>query len=100
MTFPDCCGTPRLTARRTLYESVHNIEAILQCEACQAFWFYRFSERINWEAGRDDQTSWYTRLNDEHEADGDRVFLRTRPSWMDDNGNIVRVAGAPEGPWH
>lgn len=98
----DCCGQAELGHVRAVYESVHDLEALLKCESCGTFWFYRFSERVNWDGGPDDQTSWYSPLTDDEAqsvlAQGNLVFLLSRPSWMDDNGDLRRVAGAPDRP--
>ncbi|HCT76124.1 MAG TPA: hypothetical protein DGG94_13270 [Micromonosporaceae bacterium] len=75
---------------------------MLQCVSCETFWFYRFSEYVNWSGGPDDLTSWYSPLTpaeaESVEAGGATDFLVSRPSWMDDNGQIRKVAGAPDHP--
>lgn len=103
-SFLDCCQDPSLARVKTLYETVHDAEALMRCASCSTFWFYRFSEWVNWNGGRDDLTSWYTQLTAaEGEAlaagqELDLAFLRDRPSWMDDNGTITRVPGTPGHP--
>jgi hypothetical protein len=101
----DCCDQPTLEAVRTLHEADHDLEALLRCQHCQAFWFYRFHE---YAAAGDDLTSWFTRLTDE-EADRlrstrdpaavDVAFLTTRPSWMHDDQGPRPVPGQPSHPW-
>jgi hypothetical protein len=97
----DCCGHPDLNALRTLYESRHDMESLVQCASCGTYWFYRFHERV-------DLTSWFTPLT---EDEGERLrqttdrdsedlsFLTTRASWMDDEDGVRSVDGAPDHPW-
>ena len=104
-TFLDCCATVRLRTVRVLYESHHDLEALRIC-ACGTYWFYRFSEYVNWSGGHDDLTSWYTRLNPEEgtmlahtdRASVDLGYLRDRPSWIDDRDGLRLVSGAPDHP--
>ena len=105
--FLDCCAEPRPEASRLLYESTHDQEALLRCASCSAWWFYRFNERVDWLAGDDDLTSWWSRLSDDEatslvgaplRADIDLSFLRERPSWLDDRAGPRKVTGAPEHP--
>jgi hypothetical protein len=110
MTTPkyiDCCARPKLDWVRTLHESNHDLESLLQCGSCRTFWFYRFNEYVSW-SGDDDLTSWYTqlttaegeRLRDTTDPSGEDVsFLRARPSWMDDAQGVRRVDGAPNHPY-
>jgi hypothetical protein len=105
-TFLDCCDTVSLRPVLVLYESNHDLEALKICAACHAYWFYRFSEYVDWSGGDDDLTSWYTRLSAEEGAalthadrtTVDLAYLRHRPSWMDDRDGVRRVPGAPDHP--
>lgn len=105
-TFLDCCATANLRTVRVLYESHHDLETLQICATCDTYWFYRFSEHVNWCGGDDDLTSWYTRLSTEEGvtlAHTDRsvvdlAYLRQRSSWMDDRDGVRLVASAPDHP--
>jgi hypothetical protein len=104
----DCCRRPELRVQRTLYEAIHDLEALHRCASCGTYWFYRFHEYVDWAAGDDDLTSWFTALTGEegerlrnmtdHDAE-DLSFLATRSSWRDDKDGVERVDGAPGRPW-
>jgi hypothetical protein len=105
-TFLDCCDAASLETVRLLYESYHDLEALQVCTCCKTYWFYRFSEWVNFSGGDDDLTSWYTRLTTDEgttlaHADRNTVdlaYLRARSSWMDDRDGARRVDGAPDHP--
>lgn len=102
----DCCGSPRTTRVKTIYSSAHDAEALLQCESCGRYWFYRFHEFVDFSGGDDDITDWYSPLTDEEAAAiisaaerPNLAFLTTRPSLMIDGEGVQRVAGQPDEPW-
>ncbi|NUS74173.1 MAG: hypothetical protein HOQ05_12305 [Corynebacteriales bacterium] len=104
----NCCDNAKLDRVRTLYQSNHDVEALLRCATCASFWFYRFHEYTNWSGGDDDLTRWHSpltaiegeRLRDTNDpTKEDLSFLRERPSWMGDDRGVRWVNGAPDHPF-
>src|SRR5262245_32510937 len=101
----DCCKEPALVNVKSVYESSHDSESLLQCQHCGAFWFFRFHEYISF-VSDDDQTVWYSPLSPEEgkcilesQDRPDLSFLSERPSFMEDRQGVKRVHGQPTDPW-
>ncbi|MDI2129639.1 hypothetical protein [Yinghuangia seranimata] len=106
--FLDCCTAASVERVRLFSSGNHGVESLMRCASCGAYWFYRFHEYPDFATGDDDLTSWWSPLTaDEgallHHAERfegvDLGFLRTRRSWIDDNGAVGKVPGAPDHGW-
>ena len=104
-SFLDCCANPRLHLVKTIYESSHDDESLSQCQNCEGYWFYRFSEYVNFDGGDDDITVWYSPITADEaqiiigsEGRPDLSFLRNRPSFVKDDRGIHRTGGQPDKP--
>ena len=102
----DCCRQPVLETIKSLYQSRHDTEALCQCQNCQRYWFYRFSEYVTFGDDGDDLTVWYSPLNKQEaqtilqsEERPDLSFLNTRTSFMEEAGNVRKLDGQPCEPW-
>lgn len=104
--FLDCCSSPSVVTIKTVYDSYHDLEALCQCQSCEAFWFFRFHEYVNFDGGDDDLTVWYSLLTPEQgqlilqaAERPDLDFLARRPSFVKDDQGVRRVEGQPTYPW-
>ena len=95
----DCCEDPSLITIKNIYQSEHDSEALLQCENCEKYWFYRYNEY------RDDWTVWYSLLNNDDaklilnsKERPNLDFLSNRTSFMEDAEGVKKVQGQPTYP--
>lgn len=98
-SYLDCCEQPDLERIKTVYQSNHDCEALLQCKNCKTYWFYRYNEY------RDDWTVWYSQLTTEEaelilnsEERPNLDFLRKSPTVMEDATGVRKVKGQPTYP--
>ncbi len=98
----DCCPRPDAESLRVLTHETHDMEAVHRCSTCGTYWFYTWSEYINWAGGDDDVVTYYATLTDDEAhhllttddpPHADRAFLATRQAWCDDNSTVRRVEG-------
>lgn len=101
----DCCDRPQVVTIKSLYLESHDSEALCQCQTCEAYWFWRFHEVINWSGGNDDWTVWYSWLTPaqgklivDAQERPDWGFLSTAPSFVKDTEGVKRVTGQPTHP--
>jgi hypothetical protein len=104
--FLDCCASPQVASIKLVYQECHDMEALCQCRNCEAYWFWRFHEYVDFSGGDDDLTVWYSRLTSEQgklilEATErpDLPFLSDAPSFVKDRAGVRRVTGQPTHPW-
>lgn len=102
----DCCHTPRLETVRSISDSSHDSEELMQCRTCGAYWFYRFHEHVDFSGGDDAITAWYSPVTQEEATQimqsdqrPDLTFLQHRPALIEDEHGVRRTIDQPTEPW-
>ncbi len=99
--FLDCCQAPALVVKKKIYMSYRDTETLYQCTTCQAYWFYKFYERMSFDEP-EDATVFYAPLSNE-EAEAilgsknrpDLSYLLTRKCLIKDSQGTRMVGGIP-----